>query len=78
MKNSANFLKTLVDIECVKFGDFTLKSGKQSPIYIDLRNIVSHPSTLTDLSYLFKDKISNSIQRIWKRRKEKNYLSICT
>ena len=64
MKNSANFLKTLVDIECVKFGDFTLKSGKQSPIYIDLRNIVSHPSTLTDLSYLFKDKISNSIQRI--------------
>ena len=36
----------LLEAGCIKFGDFTLKSGLQSPIYIDLRQIISFPKLL--------------------------------
>ncbi|MFM8322494.1 MAG: orotate phosphoribosyltransferase, partial [Chloroflexota bacterium] len=36
----------LLDLGCVKFGSFTLKSGLQSPVYLDLRQLVSRPALL--------------------------------
>jgi uridine monophosphate synthetase len=40
------FLAALISTGCFKLGDFTLKSGKKSPFYIDLRRLISDPAAL--------------------------------
>jgi uridine monophosphate synthetase len=39
----------LLEAGCIKFGEFTLKSGLKSPIYIDLRQVISHPKLLEQI-----------------------------
>jgi uridine monophosphate synthetase len=49
----------LLEAGCIKFGDFTLKSGLHSPIYIDLRRIISSPSLLQKIGEAYLPLLKN-------------------
>lgn len=49
----------LLEAGCIKFGSFTLKSGLQSPIYIDLRQIISYPKLLAQVGQAYLPILKN-------------------
>lgn len=43
-------LQGLVDLECIRYGTFTLRSGETSNVYIDCRRIIGDPRLLGSLA----------------------------
>lgn len=55
----------LADLGAVKFGNFTLASGMQAPVYIDLRLLVSRPKLLAQAAELYASILADlSFERI--------------
>ena len=55
MKNE--LIKELIDSNCIKFGNFTLKNGEISKYYYDMKNLISNPPLLKKIG----DEIYNSL-----------------
>ena len=53
-------MENLLEIGSVKFGEFYLSSGLKTPVYFDLRLIVSHPKVLSQAGRLIKKYIEDN------------------
>ena len=51
----------LLELDAIKFGVFTLTSGKTSPYYIDLRILPSYPQMLDRIAEMYLEVIRNEI-----------------
>jgi orotate phosphoribosyltransferase len=56
----------LLRIGAIRFGEFTLRSRRRSPYYIDLRLAPSYPDVLDTIGDLYVDVVKNEIQPRWK------------
>ncbi len=52
-------LQELINIDVIKWGEFTLRSGEISPIYIDCRAIISYPPLLRAVANALWNKIKH-------------------
>ena len=61
----ANYSKQLAldlfNSGCIKFQTITLKTGIKSPLYIDLRTLVSYPSIIQRISELFLNQLMKDL-----------------
>ena len=54
----ASLVEGLLSMGCIQFGEFTLKSGLVSPIYIDLRRLVTFPGWMTQVAAVYIQQLS--------------------
>ena len=63
---TSELIASLYDLGVLQFGQFTLKSGLQSPFYLDFRRIVGRPKILRSIS-----------EQLWQLVKEREFEHLC-
>lgn len=58
-KQKRDLALDLHSIGALKFGNFTFKSGITSPMYIDLRLLISYPKTLKKVAQLYAEQLAS-------------------
>ncbi len=58
MNARTKLILQLFDAKVIEFGEFTLRSGIQTPFYVDLRKVVSYPHILKEICLQLWDTIS--------------------
>jgi len=58
VSGAAALIRRLFEIGAVRFGEFTLKSGIQSPFYVDLRVVISFPDVLETIGALMAAEVA--------------------
>lgn len=54
---NSRLASALIEAGAIQFGEFTLKSGKKSPIYVNLRDTISDPTLRGDIVNIYIDMI---------------------
>lgn len=60
MQQREDFLLKAYELGIIKFGNFTLKSGIESPFYVDLRPLSSNPQLLKTLANNLLEKVEDA------------------
>jgi len=60
-KVETEFCKVLVKTGAIKFGVFTLTSGKLSPYYVDLRIVPSFPEALSKVVRIYESLVKTAV-----------------
>lgn len=63
MVSNEDLIVKLMEIGAIKFGEFKLKSGLMSPVYFDLRVIISFPDILLNVSNMIWRKIEHQREK---------------
>lgn len=54
----------LYDVQALKFGDFKMKLGLRTPIYFDLRVIISYPKLMVYINDVMYERIIINLYKI--------------
>ena len=55
-----NIIKKFLNYDIISHGEFTLKSGKKSNIYVDLKKMISYPDLISDICNHIDNKLINN------------------